>query len=354
MSKAVKRVASSVSTIAKKEKIVEKYVDRVMALSMRPKSLDSLVGQETLVKTLESQFKSKRIPHFFLLSGPVGSGKTTIARILSLLIQKNPSVSQSLTSEDWNNYKKYDITEINAANKTGVDDMRALIQTMKYRPISPSTAKIVILDEAHQLSNAAQNVLITETEDVANYIFFIFCTSQVSKIIHALKRRAFIISPSVLDKKSTRILVENAAKKSNFSGKIEEFLESLETYQISSPGIVLQACERFFCGFSATESCVLEQVSEFDVMKICRLVSSANWSGAAEVLKDAKKSDVYMLKSCLLGYLRAILLKTSGSKAVNLAKAAKVIAESNMEDSAILVSFLASICLACEYIKLNK
>ena len=87
--------------------------DRVLALSMRPKCLDELVGQEELISTLTSQFASNRIPHFYIISGPIGAGKTTLSRILALILQtqiKCESI-KDLNNLPWNDYKKYDIHE---------------------------------------------------------------------------------------------------------------------------------------------------------------------------------------------------------------------------------------------------
>jgi DNA polymerase-3 subunit gamma/tau len=131
--------------------------DRVLSLSMRPKLLEELCRKETeLVISLENQFSTGRIPHFYILHGPIGSGKTTFARILAMALQLGPKevAPFNIPPEIWEKYKD-DIKEINAANQNGVDDVRALIETMKYMPIAPSKAKVVILDEAHQLTTAA-------------------------------------------------------------------------------------------------------------------------------------------------------------------------------------------------------
>src|SRR3982751_992678 len=94
--------ATPVSTGERKE------LDRVLALSLRPRRLADMVGQEKLAEAIASQFRSGRIPHFFIIDGPIGAGKTTLGRILAMLVQVQPKPFRDLVEEDWVNYKKYD------------------------------------------------------------------------------------------------------------------------------------------------------------------------------------------------------------------------------------------------------
>ena len=322
--------------------------DRVLALSLRPTRLDDLVGQDNVRKLLKEQLESGRVPHFFILAGPVGSGKTTLARILARTLQ-SPTRREPVPDGP-----NYDIQEINAANRNGVDDVRDLVAKMRYRPVAPSTAKVVILDEAHQLTNPAQNALITETEDVPDHVFYIFCTSNVSKIISALKSRAFIIQPLPLDTVSTRQLLQKAAVSAKFEGDLDALVNALDTNEITSPRLILQAAERYFGGSNATDSVYFTEGSSLDTMGLCRNVSGGNWKGAAEILTKATKADVYMLRSCVLGYMKSTLLKCSGSKALTLAKAMDMIGKCPLDDTIAYPMFLASICQACEIMSVSK
>lgn len=317
---------------------------RVLALSMRPKSLSELIGQDDLIDSLSTQFATGRIPHFFLITAPIGAGKTTFARIISLWLQVR---TFDFSDQQWRDFHKYEIKEINAANNTGIDDMRKVIDAMRFQPLRPSRVKVVILDEAHQLSTAAQNALITETEDVAEHVFYIFCTSAVNKIIPALKRRAFIVSPKPLSHSAVEDLIHAAQSKVNHSMDTKELVSALIQYDVSSPGLVLQAVERFLSGLSAEDSVLAQSNSMFDSMAVCRAIAAGDWAKCCALTKNITKSDVYALRACLTGYLKAILIKSSGEKAMAISKAIVNLSSSCAEDSVLLPAFMANLFMAC-------
>lgn len=325
---------------------------RILSLAMRPKKLADCVGQDDVQTLLENQFNSGRIPHFYIICGEIGSGKTTIARILALALQMDLSEGEkclALSDEVWNSYKKYEITEINAANKNGIDDLRALVETVKYKPIAPSRARVIIMDEAHQITNAAQNMLLTETEDVLKHVYYIFCTSALSKIIPALQRRAYILQTSPLTKASIHSLIKEAAEFVGADDDIEPLTEQLYTNGIRSPGLVLQAAEKFFNGVPVDDAMnPQEPVDEFS-KEICRAILKGVWKEVAGHCKAIKKTDVITLRYMIGGYLKAVLMNSAGPQAVRLAKAIQLIMSQETSDNIPL--FLSNICLACAEIK---
>lgn len=325
--------------------------DRVLALSMRPKSIEELVGQEDLIKTLSAQFESNRIPHFFIIAGPIGAGKTTLARILALILQSSATVKSldDIHELAWDSYKSFDIQEINAANKNGIDDIRQIVEVLRYQPMPPSKAKVVIMDEAHQLTIPAQNALLTETEDVAKHVFYIFCTSAISKIIPALQRRAYIVNPKPLGGEAIADLLERAKEKSDFQNELKPLYNALKTHDVNSPGLVLQAAERYFSGIPAQESvlCSVEN-PKIDTMELCRSVVKGDWKSTSGLLKEATKSDVVMIKSCVLGYMKTVALKNAGEKAHGAARAIQIVAGIPIDEAISLPCMVSALCLACK------
>jgi DNA polymerase III delta prime subunit len=311
-------------------------MEKILSLSMRPKCLEELVGQPKIVNLINKQFESKRIPHFYLISGPIGTGKTSLSRILAMKLQ-GTTLNESMS--------KYDITEINASDKNGVDDIRELLEKVNYKPFKPSISKIIIMDESHQLTNQAQNALLKITEDTYDYLYFILCTSNSTKIIPALKRRAFVIDIAGIDEKSTQKLLDQVNVKCNSQIDMKPLMKCLIDYDINSPGLILQAAEKYIGGYSPEDCILSSNIADLDTKSLCNAVSKGNWNSARAILKLVKKEDAIMVKNCILGYLRVVLINSEDGE--NIAKAIKHIGSTNDD----LTVFIANICVACATIK---
>ncbi len=160
---------------------------KVLALKYRPQTFDDLIGQEVLAETIKNSVKTNKIPNAYLLTGIRGVGKTTTARIiaktLNCLNGEGGLCKQNFCEncEGISNSSHIDVLEMDAASKTGVEDVRDLIEFSRYRPTS-SKYKIFIIDEVHMLSKQAFNALLKTLEEPPEYLKFIFATTEIKKI----------------------------------------------------------------------------------------------------------------------------------------------------------------------------
>ena len=160
---------------------------KVLALKYRPQSFDDLIGQDIVSETIKNSIKSDRVPNAYLFTGIRGVGKTTIARILAKSLNCMKGIENLCKDELCDNCEAItnsnhiDVLEMDAASKTGVDDVRDLIEFSRYGPTS-SKYKIFIIDEVHMLSKQAFNALLKTLEEPPQYLKFIFATTELKKI----------------------------------------------------------------------------------------------------------------------------------------------------------------------------
>ena len=159
---------------------------KVLALKYRPQNFDDLIGQEVVAETIKNSIKANKVPNAYLFTGIRGVGKTTIARIVAKSLnclngKENPCKEKCSNCDAITNSSHIDVLEMDAASKTGVDDVRDLIEFSRYGPTS-SKYKIFIIDEVHMLSKQAFNALLKTLEEPPEYLKFIFATTEIKKI----------------------------------------------------------------------------------------------------------------------------------------------------------------------------
>ncbi len=158
-----------------------------LSLKYRPQSFDEVIGQDVMVQIIKNAIKMDRIPNAYLLTGIRGVGKTTTARIIAKAINCKNSESLEKKCEGFchceaiTNSNHIDVLEMDAASKTGIDDIRELIDSAKYYPTS-AKYKVFIIDEVHMLSKQAFNGLLKTLEEPPPHLKFILATTEVKKI----------------------------------------------------------------------------------------------------------------------------------------------------------------------------
>ncbi|HEV2513656.1 MAG TPA: DNA polymerase III subunit gamma/tau [Devosia sp.] len=162
----------------------------VLARKYRPLSFAQLIGQDAMVQTLRNAFKSGRIHHAFILTGVRGVGKTTTARILARAFNyedetgRHPTLDfakEGIHDRAIIEGRHVDVIEMDAASNTGINDIREIIDSVKYGPVS-APYKVYIIDEVHMLSTAAFNGLLKTLEEPPPYVKFIFATTEIRKV----------------------------------------------------------------------------------------------------------------------------------------------------------------------------
>ncbi|EFG37031.1 DNA polymerase III subunit gamma/tau [Brucella sp. NVSL 07-0026] len=163
---------------------------RVLARKYRPQNFDDLIGQEPMVRTLRNAFETGRIAQAWMLTGVRGVGKTTTARILARALNyktdtvDQPTIDLSTPGEHCQAImegRHVDVIEMDAASHTGIDDIREIIEQVRYRPVS-ARYKVYIIDEVHMLSTAAFNGLLKTLEEPPPHVKFIFATTEIRKV----------------------------------------------------------------------------------------------------------------------------------------------------------------------------
>ena len=160
---------------------------KVLALKYRPQVFEDLIGQEIIAETIKNSVISDKAANAFLFTGIRGVGKTTFARIVAKALNCENGV-ENLCKKDFCehcnsivNSNHIDVLEMDAASKTGVDDVRELIEFSRYGPTT-AKYKIFIIDEVHMLSKQAFNALLKTLEEPPKYLKFIFATTEIKKI----------------------------------------------------------------------------------------------------------------------------------------------------------------------------
>jgi len=198
----------------------------VSARKYRPATFDSVVGQSHITTTLKNAIKNNHLAQAFLFCGPRGVGKTTNARILAKTINCTnitadiEACNECESCKSFNNNASFNITELDAASNNSVEDIRSLVEQVRYPP-QYGKYKIYIIDEVHMLSNAAFNAFLKTLEEPPAYAIFILATTEKHKIIPTILSRCQIFDFNRIQVKDIADHLASIAVKENIKAEKE-------------------------------------------------------------------------------------------------------------------------------------
>jgi DNA polymerase-3 subunit gamma/tau len=284
----------------------------------RPQDFDQVVGQEAVVRTLRNAIEADKVRQAYLFAGPRGTGKTSLARILAKALNcaQGPTAKPDGTCHACTaiaNGSSLDVIEMDAASQRGIDDVREIRERVVLQPVE-GRYKVYILDEAHQLTDAAWNALLKIVEEPPPHLVFVFCTTSLDKVLATVRSRCqtFLFARPRLPELVTLLrrvadgegfdvpdaalaLVARAAK-----GSFRDAVSTLDQLAAATGGeISVQSVLQ-----------LLGAVDEEALFRLCDLVIDRDPAGALRHVEELSEQgqDVGRLVVELLEHLRHLLL----------------------------------------------
>ena len=269
----------------KKEELYRRY---------RPQNLSEVVGNETAIKSLKAELENGS--HVFLLTGPAGCGKTTIARIMAKEVGAG----------------ELSIHEINSAENRGIETAREVQEQMRYNP-GDGDALVWIFDECHQWLAPVQNAFLKAFEDTPEHVYFFLCTTDPQKLIAPLKSRCSIINVAPLTDDEMRYLLKRTARAEGIKLSGEVYDKIIEVAQGGSRKALKLLAKVLYLDNDEERFSVLksENVSESEeTIELCRalLKKGSTFSSIAEIVKSLDVSDPEKIRQAVMGYMNTVLL----------------------------------------------
>jgi len=291
---------------------------QALARKYRPQSFSDVIGQETVVRTLQNAIEGQRIHHAYLFAGVRGVGKTTAARILAKALNcvKGPTAepcNECTICREITEGIDMDVREIDAATYTGVDNIRELRDTTQFQPARDRN-RIFIIDEAHMLSTGAWNALLKILEEPPPHVIFMFATTEINKVPQTIISR---VQKELLRKITLDDLIARIRKIVDAEG-IEADDRAIEIIARRGEGSVRDSLSLLdqviaFGGRSITAADVATVLGLSDTTffaRIAALIAEGDHGGILEALDEASESgrDFKMLYRDLLSFMRNLLL----------------------------------------------
>jgi len=285
----------------------------------RPQTFSDVKGQDHIVTTLKNQIKAERVGHAYLFCGTRGTGKTTIAKILAKAVNCEHPVDGNPCNEcdmcrKINQGVSLNVVEIDAASNNGVDNIREIIDEVRYSP-TEGKYKVYIIDEVHMLSTGAFNALLKTLEEPPHYVIFILATTEVHKIpITILSRcQRYDFKRITIDTIADRLNELMQIEHTQVEDKAIRYIARAGDGSLRDALSLLDQCIAFYFGQELTYDKVLEVLGAVDVetyTQMLRYIRENNIMGCIKLLEDMTVAgrDLVQFTVDFTWYLRNLLL----------------------------------------------
>lgn len=269
-------------------------------LKYRPQEFNEVVGQDAVVKSLQNVIK-KGMSHAFLFHGPSGTGKTTLARLAALAVGCDES----------------SIMEIDAATHTGIESMRAVQDTLNYKPFGKAQNKAVLIDEFHMMSKSAFNSLLKVVEEPPEHVYWFFCTTELGRVPQTIKTRCTTYGLKLVSEKDLKGLLIEVLVAEDADDLDEGVFNVIITEAKGSPRQLLVNAALCLDAKNKKEAQeILHLASEGDeVLELCRfLAKGGSWQKAMAIVGKLENDNAESVRIQVVNYMGAAAMKSKNPK----------------------------------------
>jgi len=271
-----------------------------LAVKYRPRKLKDFLGNTETVQALRALMEREDMPHTLLFTGPSGTGKTTLARIVARRLQCS----------------EHDLQELNTADFRGIDTIRDVVRNMALCPMSGS-CRVWILDEAHQLSKDAQHALLKALEDTPKHVYFLLATTNPEKLLPTIRTRCVAFDVKPLNDKLMGELISHVLQGEGDPEVPQEAIDQIVQDSLGSARMALSILDKVINMDAGDMLTAAKQqaAAQSEAIVLCRaLIDKRPWKAIAEIIKGLEQ-EPESVRRAVLGYAQGALLRGDNPQA---------------------------------------